>query len=70
MWVIVGIFIASLDWWMNRTPRGIIISFLVFLPLGILIGWKEPASLVPIFVMTLILGGLSGYFISKYTDIK
>jgi hypothetical protein len=70
MWVIVGIFIASLNWKMNRVLKGIIISFLVFLPSGILIGWKEPLSLIPISIMTLILGGLSGYFISKYTDVK
>jgi hypothetical protein len=70
MWVIVGIFIASVNWKMNRILKGIIISSLVFLPSGILIGWKEPLSLIPISIMTLILGGLSGYFISKYTDVK
>ena len=70
MWVIVGIFIASVNWKMNRILKGIIISFLVFLPSGILIDWKEPLSLIPISTMTLILGGLSGYFISKYTDVK
>jgi len=70
MWIVVGICIASIDWRINRILKGIIISFLIFLPSGILIGWKEPLSLIPISIMTLILGGLSGYFISKYTDVK
>jgi len=70
MWVIVGVFIASVNWQMNRILKGIFISFIVFLPSGILIGWKEPLSLMPISAMTLILGGFSGHFISKYTDVK
>ncbi|MBA4313180.1 MAG: hypothetical protein C0417_11185 [Chlorobiaceae bacterium] len=68
MWVVVGIFIASVNWKMNRILKGIIISLLTFLPCGVLIGWQEPRSLIPIIVVTIILGGFSGHFISKYAD--
>jgi len=40
-------------------------AFLVLLPTAILIGWKEPVSLIPIAIMTTILGGLLGFLINK-----
>ena len=43
------------------------IAFLVLLPSAILIGWQEPVALIPITIMTLILGSLLGIFIDKYT---
>jgi len=33
------------------------------LPCAILIGWKEPKSLIPILAMTIVLGGLLGWMI-------
>jgi hypothetical protein len=42
-----------------------VISFLVLIPSLFIIGWKEPRSLIPIFIMTLILGGLSGFVYQK-----
>ncbi|HPC98491.1 MAG TPA: hypothetical protein P5257_11140 [Bacteroidales bacterium] len=63
MWVIVGFFIATVDLNMNPVLEGILISFLVLTPCAVLIGWKEPKSLIPVFIMTLILGALLGYLI-------
>jgi drug/metabolite transporter (DMT)-like permease len=68
MWIVVGFFIATIDLSMNPILKGIIIAFLVLLPAAILIGWKEPKSLIPILVMTLILGGLLGYAIPKLSS--
>ena len=68
MWVIVGFFVATIDINMNPILKGILIAFLVLTPCAILIGWKEPKSLIPIFVMTLILGGLLGFLIPKLTN--
>lgn len=67
MWVVVGFLIASIDMKMKPVLKGILIAFLVLLPSAILIGWKEPVSLLPITIMTLILGSLLGFFINKYT---
>jgi len=65
-WVVSGFLVATSDIKLKGAPKGVAISFLVLLPLGILIGWKEPVSLVPIAFMTLILGSLLGYSVEKY----
>lgn len=65
MWIVVGIFIATVEWHINAIVKGILISLLVLLPSAILIGWKEPISLFPIFSITIILGGLIGYLINR-----
>lgn len=66
MWVIVGFIIAISDLKIKGVLKGIIISFLLLTPSAIMIGWSQPISLIPIFIMTLILGSLLGYFINKY----
>ncbi len=50
---------------MNPILKGIIISFLVLLPLAIKIEWNDPTVLIPIVLMTIILGGFIGYGIGK-----
>ncbi|ODS42703.1 MAG: hypothetical protein MSIBF_05215 [Candidatus Altiarchaeales archaeon IMC4] len=51
----------------NCVLKGILISFLILTPTAIIIGWGQPASLMPIGVMTLLLGGLLGYFIGRFS---
>ncbi len=68
MWIIVGFLISTIDLRINPIIKGILIAFLVLFPSAILIGWKEPISLFPIAIMTIILGGLLGYFISKVKE--
>lgn len=65
LWVVVGFFISTVEIRINPVLKGILIAFLVLLPVAVLIGWKEPFSLIPITVMTVILGGLLGFFISR-----
>ncbi len=65
-WVVCGFFIATTTIKTHRVIKGIGISFLTLLPVTILIGWKEPLSLIPIFMMTFILGSLLGFFIDTY----
>jgi len=66
MWIIVGIFIASINWKINSMLKGIIISFMILTPCAFIIGKKEPFSLIPIAINTLILGLLSGLIIKKF----
>lgn len=68
LWVISGFLIATTNLQIKGkgVAKGIIISFLVLLPAAIIIGWKEPFSLIPISVMTLILGSVLGFLIDKY----
>jgi len=68
LWVIAGFMISTSDLKINSVLKGILISFLILLPAAILIGWKEPLSLIPILIMTLILGGLLGYFINRFGE--
>jgi len=65
MWVAIGFILSITELKMNTILKGIMISFLVLLPAAILIGWKEPVSLVPIIIMTTILGGALGYLINR-----
>ncbi len=68
MWVVIGFFIAASSLKINGIIKGILISFLVLMPAAVIIGWKEPQNLVPIGIMTLILGSLSGFVITKYKN--
>jgi MFS superfamily sulfate permease-like transporter len=63
MWIVVGFFIAVIDLNIQPIVEGILIALLTLLPCAILIGWKEPKSLLPILVMTIVLGGLLGWII-------
>jgi len=65
MWIVVGFLIATIDLNINSIIKGILTAFLVLFPTAILIGWKEPVSLIPITIMTIILGGLLGFSINK-----
>lgn len=70
MWIVVGFLISTIDLKINPMIKGILIAFLVLLPTAILIGWKEPVSLVPIIIITTILGGLLGFSIQKAVGSK
>ena len=65
LWVVSGILISTIDWKMKPVLKGIIIPFIILIPTAILIAWKEPVSLIPIVIMALILGSLSGILIDK-----
>jgi uncharacterized membrane protein len=70
MWIVVGFLIAVIDLNINSIIKGILTAFLVLLPSAILIGWQEPISLIPITIMTIILGGLLGFSIEKIMKKK
>jgi hypothetical protein len=64
-WVIIGFLIATSDLKINGIAKGLLISFLVVIPVAVIIGWKESIVLLPILIMTTILGSLSGFIIEK-----
>jgi hypothetical protein len=70
MWIVVGFLIATIDLNINSIIKGVLIAFLVLLPTAILIGWKEPVSLIPIIIMTTISGGVLGFSINKTLNKK
>ena len=68
MWIVVGFFIAAIDLNIQPIIEGILIALLTLLPSAILIGWKEPKSLMPILTMTIVLGGVLGWIIPKIAN--
>ncbi len=66
MWIIAGFMISTSNLKVNSVLKGILISFLLLIPSAVIIGWYQPISLIPIFFMTLILGGLLGYFVNRF----
>ncbi|MFH0886541.1 MAG: hypothetical protein V1843_00065 [bacterium] len=66
LWVIVGFFIATSNLKLNSIVKGILIAFLVLTPAAVLIAWVQPLSLIPISIMTVILGGMLGYLIQRF----
>jgi len=66
LWVISGFLTASSNLKINKIIKGILISFLVLIPCAFIIGWEEPISLIPIIIITLILGGVLGFLIEKF----
>jgi len=68
LWVIAGFMIATSNLKIGGASKGVLISVLLLIPSAVLIGWNQPASLIPICVMTLILGGLLGYLINRFGE--
>lgn len=65
MWVVIGFLLSSIDLKINGIIEGLLVSFLVLLPSAIIIGWSDPKSILPIIMMTTILGASLGFSISK-----
>jgi hypothetical protein len=65
MWIVIGFIYSSLDLKLPSVIKGILVSLIIIFPTAILIGWKEPVTLLPIATMTLILGSLLGFSIDK-----
>jgi hypothetical protein len=65
LWVVSGFMLATSNLKLQPVLKGIVIAFLCLLPSVFIIGWNDPFSLVPIGMMTLILGALLGFSYSK-----
>lgn len=69
LWVVAGILISTSTLKLSGPIKGVVISFMVLLPSAILIGWQEPLTLIPISVMTLLLGTGLGYGIKRVDQL-
>jgi hypothetical protein len=65
LWVVAGFLISTSSLQIPAALKGLLISFLVLLPTLILIAWKDIKSVIPILIMTIILGSLLGLAIGK-----
>jgi hypothetical protein len=65
LWVVSGFMLATSNLKLKPVIKGIVIAFLCLLPSIFIIGWYEPISLLPIGMMTLVLGALLGFSYGK-----
>ncbi len=65
LWVVSGFVLATSNLQLSPILKGVVISFLCLLPSLPIIGWEDPISLIPILIMTLILGSALGFAYSK-----
>ncbi|OGC24753.1 hypothetical protein A3J90_06000 [candidate division WOR-1 bacterium RIFOXYC2_FULL_37_10] len=63
-WVIAAFFIATSNIALNSIAKGVLVSFLLVLPVLPIINGGFTQR-IPIIIMTLILGSLLGYFIGR-----
>ena len=70
MWVALGFIVSTSALKLHGALKGLLLSFLVLLPTAILIGQQEPFSLIPIGIMTVILGALLGFVSDKILNKK
>jgi hypothetical protein len=66
MWVVVGFFISTSRLKLPAPLLGLVTSFLCLIPSAIIIGAKEPFTLVPITIMTAILGTGLGWAVKRF----
>ena len=60
LWIVSGFMLATSNLRLHPVLKGIVIPFICLLPSIFIIGWNSPLVLIPIFIMTLILGALLG----------
>jgi hypothetical protein len=70
LWVVSGFMLATSNLKLHPVLKGIVIPFICLLPSTFIIGWKEPFSLLPIGIMTLVLGALLGFAYGKFASGK
>ena len=68
MWGAVGFLVSTSNLKINGVLKGLLIAFIVLAPAAVLIGGDSPASLIPVTIMTAILGSLVGYITEKGTN--
>jgi len=65
LWVVTGFMVATSNLKINAALKGAVMALLCLLPGSFIIGWKEPLSLIPILIMTIVLGSLVGFIFHK-----
>lgn len=66
-WVAAGFMIATSSLKLAPVVKGIVVAYVMLIPVAFVVGSSDPASLIPMSVMTLILGSLSGWVLSRWT---
>jgi len=65
-WVVGGFVIAASDIGIKGAMKGIVISLLLLIPIGIPLVYKNPSCVVSMVPFTALLGAVMGHLIDKY----
>ena len=65
LWAVIGFFIAAVDLRLNPLLKGLLIAFLVSLPMLLLFVWKQPESVLFIVIMVSLGGPMLGFWLGK-----
>ncbi len=66
MWCAIGFFVSISELGLPSPLKGVVIAYAAVAPILVLVGWKQPATLVPIALMTLVLGALLGAAVGRF----
>lgn len=66
MCVIGGFLIATSSLKLNSILKGMLVFFLIAIPMIIIVGIGAPDELIPMLVTNLVIGSLMGYFIGRF----
>lgn len=66
MCVIGGFLIATSNLKLNNILKGMVIFFLIAIPMMIIVGAGAPNELIPMLFTNLVIGSLMGYFIGRF----
>jgi len=66
LWVIAGFFIAAADIKLKGALKGLLVSFLLLIPVAFLVWYSDTSSIIPMAISTVILGASLGFLIEKY----
>ena len=64
-WIIIGFIISTSTLRIKSIFKGLFIAILLFVPIAFIVGYQEPISLIPMSIMTLILGSFLGWIIER-----
>lgn len=65
-WIVLGLIIPYVNWDMQPWLKGLVIAELAALPIMILVFAKEPKSIIPIIIFSVILGAAVGLAGAKF----
>ncbi len=68
-WIVCGVLLVFTHISEKGYLNGMFLCGLAIIPVLFVIGWEEPLSVLPIFGVTLILGGLLGAVLSRFNRV-
>lgn len=65
-WVVMGIIIAHVSIKIKSWLKGLVVALISIIPILIIVASSDPKSIMPIIIMTIILGSLIGFLTEKF----